>query len=98
VSRVSCCECRSLGAELPSCACVCHGSPEIQPYTPRDATEARVLTERVRRLARSPGAVLDGYDLRALRWGATLCAEATARMEAEARERRSEDDTAKIGR
>lgn len=68
-----------------------------QPYTPRDATEARVLTERVRRLARSPGAILDGYDLRALRWASGLCGEVAARMEAEARERRSEDDTARVG-
>lgn len=64
---------------------------------PTDATTARVLTERIHRLSRSPGAILDGYDLRALRWAAALCGDVAVRMEADARQRRSEDDTARMG-
>lgn len=64
---------------------------------PVDARTASVYVERLRRLARSPGAVLDGYDLGALRWAAVVCDAELGRIEGEERARRAEDDTARIG-
>ncbi len=64
---------------------------------PRTSREAEWMAERLACLARSPGAVVDWADTRALRAAVLGMLGAQRKLEEAERQRRSEDDTARMG-
>ena len=61
------------------------------------AATLRHYVERLDRISRSPGAAVDLYDRAALEWAHGLALRELARVEADERARRAEDDTRRIG-
>lgn len=64
---------------------------------PRTSREAEWMAERLAGLARSPGAVVDWSDTRALRAAVLGMVSVQRRLEAAERATRAEDDTQRLG-